>query len=336
MINKKARIEWIDVAKGIGILCVFLGHLGVEIVDRIVFTFHMPLFFILSGMLLKVDVPLRSFIKQKSKRLLIPYYATGGIICILLVFADIFRNLWDKILPDIWAMLNAIIYGSCFRVSDTIDGVGALWFLWALFWACIIVKVLIPYSRSAVYICILSIFSYISTHYFCLPLSIQPGICASIFVYLGVRLQGINWKKELNAKRAFGALIIFVVEVILDIHLDMGQNIYNYGMISVLGAICICYLVIYISNLVRNKYLKKYFLIMGQYSLYILCIHQIEMRVFPWSIVLHLLEVCSVGRWFNLIVISVRIVGFYVCAMIWIKLRQAIDNSISKMHNSTA
>ena len=49
MEHKSNRILWIDAAKGIGLLCVILGHLGVPYLSTLVYTFHMPLFFFLSG-----------------------------------------------------------------------------------------------------------------------------------------------------------------------------------------------------------------------------------------------------------------------------------------------
>ena len=59
-----ARKDWVDYAKGIGIILVVYGHLlssgyhaGLsipkhffELSDSIVYTFHMPLFFLLSGL----------------------------------------------------------------------------------------------------------------------------------------------------------------------------------------------------------------------------------------------------------------------------------------------
>lgn len=49
--RKGKRIEWIDVAKAICILLMIAGHtypVGSK-VRNIIFSFHMPLFFILSG-----------------------------------------------------------------------------------------------------------------------------------------------------------------------------------------------------------------------------------------------------------------------------------------------
>ncbi len=41
----KSRDNSIDIAKGIAIICVILGHLELEEITRVVCSFHMPLFF---------------------------------------------------------------------------------------------------------------------------------------------------------------------------------------------------------------------------------------------------------------------------------------------------
>lgn len=102
---------------------------------------HIPLFFLISGYLLNLDIRLKEFIKQKGKRLLLPYYITGAIICILLIFANAIRGLESEIFPNLKRTIGAIAYGTCSGVADNIEGIGILWFLWALFWAVIIVKI---------------------------------------------------------------------------------------------------------------------------------------------------------------------------------------------------
>lgn len=52
--NIKSRDIAVDVAKGIGILLVILGHLKNPLMDFI-YAFHMPLFFFVSGMFVKKD-----------------------------------------------------------------------------------------------------------------------------------------------------------------------------------------------------------------------------------------------------------------------------------------
>ena len=51
MAEQKQRIEWIDIAKGIGIIAVLIGHTNSGILRDEIYSFHIPLFIFLSGML---------------------------------------------------------------------------------------------------------------------------------------------------------------------------------------------------------------------------------------------------------------------------------------------
>lgn len=72
---EKNRINYFDIAKGIGMLCVILGHLSLSAINMVVFTFHMPLFFIISGYFMKKQ-DTRLVIHKKFRQLLIPYFLT--------------------------------------------------------------------------------------------------------------------------------------------------------------------------------------------------------------------------------------------------------------------
>lgn len=55
------RIDWIDTAKGIGIIAVIIGHFHVpDLTMRLIYSWHMPLFFIISG-ILYTDKPFQNF-----------------------------------------------------------------------------------------------------------------------------------------------------------------------------------------------------------------------------------------------------------------------------------
>lgn len=51
------RIAWIDLAKGIVIILMVLGHVIIGRMDlnKFIFIFHMPFFFIMAGFLLNLD-----------------------------------------------------------------------------------------------------------------------------------------------------------------------------------------------------------------------------------------------------------------------------------------
>lgn len=327
--HNAVRLEFIDVAKGIGIICVMLGHLGSEMIDKVVFTFHMPLFFLISGYFLNDDMPIMEFIKKKAKRLLIPYYITGGSICILLILADVVRGLWGEIPSDFCNMIIAVLFGSCFNVTEQIKGIGAIWFLWALFWAVLIVRFSSKLRwRGVIWISLLTLLSYVSFSFFVLPLSIQPGVCAAVFVYLGWKLKQVDLKRYItNTWLMLFALGILVMEIMLGIRVDIARNIYKMGLVSIFGAVFICFFVLCASNIIYSTMpmISKGLCFLGKYSLIVLCFHQIEMRVFPWSIVKYTLESVGMIKYFNCVVIIVRIILCTICTVAFVHLEQTIN-----------
>lgn len=74
----KERIRWIDMAKGIGILLVMIGHLGLPYAKTWIYTFHIPLFFMLSGCVFRgYDKDFKSFFIKKLKSIVVPYFCLG-------------------------------------------------------------------------------------------------------------------------------------------------------------------------------------------------------------------------------------------------------------------
>ena len=87
-INKQ-REGWIDVARGIAIVLIVLGHVihiverelsvvlpGFDVLDRVLYSFHVPVFFFLAGMFLfssSSDLGVCGLIWKRAKRLLYPY-----------------------------------------------------------------------------------------------------------------------------------------------------------------------------------------------------------------------------------------------------------------------
>lgn len=81
---QQERIGYIDVAKGIGILLVAMAHTGLSLVapylHKLIYSFHMPLFFFLSGYFFHADIPLGVFSKKRFNAVLKPYLFTIFLI----------------------------------------------------------------------------------------------------------------------------------------------------------------------------------------------------------------------------------------------------------------
>lgn len=66
--------QWIDIFKGILIIFVVVGHGYYQKLNDIIFWFHMPLFFLISGYLFKTPERknIKIWCKKQIKSLLIP------------------------------------------------------------------------------------------------------------------------------------------------------------------------------------------------------------------------------------------------------------------------
>ena len=107
------RLEVFDIAKGIGIILMVLGHCcGIRLYNWI-YCFHMPLFFIMSGMFFVPEkYSFRVFLQKRIRQLIVP----------LIIFLLVIVSLYLLLMPE------KNILGS-FRLGLP----GALWFLWVLF-----------------------------------------------------------------------------------------------------------------------------------------------------------------------------------------------------------
>ena len=64
-------------------ICIILGHLGNASINRIVFTFHVPIFFFITGYFTNKKRDLNGFIKNKARTLLVTYIITSIVIIII-------------------------------------------------------------------------------------------------------------------------------------------------------------------------------------------------------------------------------------------------------------
>lgn len=87
-ITARKRIDYVDIAKGIGMLLVMWAHILVEgPINWFIYIFHMPLFFFISGMLF---IPSKyptclSLIKKRYHTLIVPYVCYSVITWIVWV-----------------------------------------------------------------------------------------------------------------------------------------------------------------------------------------------------------------------------------------------------------
>ena len=131
--NPGERVYWVDSLKAIGITFVVLGHTrGLSPWEvNYLYSFHMPLFFFISGLLLKrhaLDRGLLPYVGKYARRLFSPYVFFGLLTYIawVLVFR---RRSAEHMNVDPLTPLFGMLYGT----SDLLLFNGPLWFFPCLF-----------------------------------------------------------------------------------------------------------------------------------------------------------------------------------------------------------
>lgn len=122
------RIGWVDNLRGIGIFLVVLGHLSLpEIEMKIIYSFHMPLFFFISGFLFKMNrfEDKKIGIKKRFSSLIIPYLVFWIISFIFGIAVDFVSG---KTLPGFIETLSELFF-----LNGSVGWNSPLWFLIVLF-----------------------------------------------------------------------------------------------------------------------------------------------------------------------------------------------------------
>ncbi len=140
------RLPYLDIAKGIGIILVVIGHCipdaaspagipvpAMKVLHDVIYSFHMPLFFFISGFLISRKVgsiqSKKTLITKKIKRLLIPYFFVGLCYAPLKLLLSQFAN-------------KPYDFNNLWKIFLGVNPDGELWFLYALFMISLIAIVL--------------------------------------------------------------------------------------------------------------------------------------------------------------------------------------------------
>lgn len=198
------RIKYIDYTKGFAILLMLFGHTMTQINDihRWIYSFHMPIFFIICGILIhkKRRLKKETRIWKRIYTSAIPYYIFGIIIIIF------------------YTLLNIISGGQSdfnnrlFKLF-TFQGIESLWFLPIYVFSDIFFSILV--NRKKQYIILATIFSYLAIiflgeylatiWYFQIVYKILLGFC---FIGIGFIISRSQCVEKLNNVVACIGIII--------------------------------------------------------------------------------------------------------------------------------
>ncbi len=274
------RTKSYDLAKGIGILLVVMGHLEYisEPLRYFIVSFHMPLFFVISGMLMleagEENKAPGVFIKKKLSRMGLPYLLYSIAFLIIEFLYGHLTHSFEKwtFIQDIWLALS-------------LYGISVLWFLPAMFFGMLwlyLIRRRFSHRWSVLFLCLMLPVAYglsfllerykaatiydflLSELYYVMAMALR-SLFACFYLGFGyyllyvLRKRGISAEAFRSAKNSAAAvaasLLIFVAIAYLsqvngpvDLHFLIFGNPFIYLFNSLSGSVA----VLMISRVLEN------------------------------------------------------------------------------------
>lgn len=215
-IQTNQRLDFLDAAKGIGIILVILGHAFrdemrivsnfCEFVYQTIYFFHMPLFFVISGFTFGISYskyindPLR-YLKKKTVSQIVPILSYGTVIYVCFfvayqipVFQEALSATGYQLYPYPKYLLLTALWENPYAVH--------LWYLWVLCLVSIIAFLYFRLSsgvaRSKLYFAIYSLILYVLQIFFNFPIVLARVLQYTIYFTAGIVL--VSCQKLLSAK----------------------------------------------------------------------------------------------------------------------------------------
>jgi len=278
----KKRDRSVDVAKGILIIMVVIGHSGIDFA-KYIYWFHMPVFFILSGLFFKKINSYEeflAFVKKNVRSMVIPYFAY--LILVNLYVLIQFANAGDN--SGLFKRLYLMFYGG--RALGVENGV--FWFISVLFLTRILLGYLsIYFKQQTVFYITCGLFmlgvleSLIFQHLSKIqrfPLDIDVIAVACFFYYAGHMIK--PYLKEISKALAVVSLVFIAVIFtgdylgLYDFRLDMKNSVYYNLPFVVFLPLLFCIVTLEAGKLFAGtKYAAAFLEYLGENSLVIMYLH---------------------------------------------------------------
>lgn len=268
------RIEYIDILRGIAMILVLIGH-NDTILTNYIYSFHIPLFFFISGLTYKGNsASLKEVIKKRFRNIVIPYLKLSLFLYFLWILLMNFQGI-VLYKNDILKNFIGIFY--C-QGADSMAWGLQLWFLPCLFITSIIFYFISKINKK-VFI-LISIIA-VSSVGFLLNDILRINFLWSFDVALvGVLFYGTGFllKNKLNTYKPqivdFICMLISLVLLIifnqLNGRVDMYSSQYNNILLFISNSFLGIYIIIIASKLIKQKRIIKF---VGINTIIILALH---------------------------------------------------------------
>lgn len=248
--EKGARLRWLDAARGLAMLLVLIGHTvpGNDVVIGALYTFHLPLFFVISGYASRPVRDGRAFLRRHVRsffRLIVPCVAVQ--MGLMVYFCLLEGNLSaGRLIGLEKRALVQLFWASAQSVAGR-PALGIPWFMFTLFWGRMLFDALrMAFGRHAIPACAATaaIGLAVGTRNYW-PQSLDLAMVSVLFLCAGEqlhRLQGLSPRAKRGA--LLTAALVWALGLLLDTRIDMAVHRYGpYGLgipVSLCASAVVC------------------------------------------------------------------------------------------------
>ena len=330
--ERKSNVNMVmfDFIKGLAMLAVVFVHSGaaadhdtspIVLLRSVV----VAVFFMASGFWLRKR-KLKTGFRLAAQQLLVPYAVT---LCIILSVGFVHRLLTH----DLQDFLDLFLLPVVKRGAG--PRTGALWFLVATFWTWCMYYLLMRLKNVRLRWVMVLLGAVIGMGL--LPLHdytylLPQALLMLPYIYGGnrIREKGLFDREVpawLLAAMSLPALVLAAFGKI-----DVIMDVADFGILNIAAQMLFGYALIYITLLINAKQWKwtEGIMEIGRHSLWVLCIHSIEMSVFPWSILWRFADPGS--AWGIFLHFALRCAVILVCCLA-LRKGQRLLHKRKKQHN---
>lgn len=281
--NGKQRLIWVDQLKAVGMFFVVWGHCmqgcKAKLIVKGIYSFHMPFFFLLSGLTLNPDKYTRTvqFLKEKAKSILYPYVIMSIVLLPLWYYN---RSLGAVQNDSILKIILGIFYSNSNVIRATTN---AGWFCVTLFFAEFLFYLLHKYLKNekqwllgSFLFALLGVMASMGEKVYHAPFHLDVAFVAQFYICIGYLLRSkLNY--VLNCIQVIGKYkgVVFLLMVslffaIINTTVDFSNERYGNFLFTLISSLGISFGFIYIFQYIPKISLLSY---IGRNTVIYLLVH---------------------------------------------------------------
>lgn len=281
--TKGSRIVWIDQLRAVAFLLVIIGHTYVNAdVKSVIYSFHMPLFFMISGLTINrekvLNTPFKDLAAKYFKRLVIPY------VWMNFIAYPIFIATYNIMLKNDYSLLSVLESVLISNGSMIFSTTNAMWFVTSLFLSLIIVCAFIKLTKGSYPLCLalsaLSVCFGLESRGVHMPWHLNVSLVAVGYLFIGFSFMQIYKKnrERFDGLKPLPRIFYIILLSALGYYLNtlngrVSMTVNKYGrsyVLSLVVSLCFCAVSFLAVSVLPNIKILSY---IGQNTLLYLGIH---------------------------------------------------------------